>query len=137
MLIFQRYLQWPLLGLFTLLVGCAAPEPTAPPVIAVTDLSNRPAEQALLSAIRAYDDAQYEVAEKGLQEALRLGLRAPRDGANAHKYLAFIFCTSNRLADCERAFTTARQMDPSFELNKSEIGHPLWGPVYRKVAGVK
>ena len=121
-----------------LLAACAALEPPPPPpVIAITDLSQRPAEQALLSGIRAYEEAQYETAEKSLRDALRLGLVAPRDTANAHKYLAFIFCTSNRLSECETAFVAAKSADPSFDLNKTEVGHPLWGPVYRKVSGGK
>jgi Tfp pilus assembly protein PilF len=109
----------------TLLAACAALEPP------------RPAEQALLSGIRAYEEAQYEAAEKSLREALRLGLKAPRDTANAHKYLAFILCTSSRLTECESAFVAAKTADPSFDLNKTEVGHPLWVPVYRKVSGAK
>jgi Tfp pilus assembly protein PilF len=123
-----------------LLAACAALEPPPPPpapVIAITDLTQRPAEQALLSGIRAYEEAQYEAAEKSLREALRLGLKAPRDTANAHKYLAFILCTSSRLTECESAFVAAKSADPSFDLNKTEVGHPLWGPVYRKVSGAK
>lgn len=122
----------------TLLAACAVLEPPPPaPVIAITDLTQRPAEQALLSGIRAYEEAQYEAAEKSLREALRLGLKAPRDTANAHKYLAFILCTSSRLTECESAFVAAKSADPSFDLNKTEVGHPLWGPVYRKVSGAK
>jgi Tfp pilus assembly protein PilF len=122
----------------TLLAACAALEPPPPaPVIAITDLTQRPAEQALLGGIRAYEDAQYETAEKSLRDALRLGLAAPRDTANAHKYLAFIFCTSNRFNECETAFIAAKKADPGFDLNKTEIGHPLWGSVYRKVSGSK
>ena len=57
-----------------------------------------------------------------------------RDRAAAHKLLAFIFCTSNRAVDCEVQFRSARAADPSFALSKSEAGHPLWGPVYRRLA---
>jgi len=58
---------------------------------------------------------------------------SPRDRAAAHKLLAFIFCTSNRMSDCEVQFRAARAADPGFALSKSEAGHPLWGPVYQRV----
>jgi len=54
------------------------------------------------------------------------------DRASAHKYLAFIYCTSKRESLCATAFKSARQADPAFVLSKSEAGHPLWGKVYRK-----
>ncbi|MBL8308082.1 MAG: TssQ family T6SS-associated lipoprotein [Rubrivivax sp.] len=112
--------------------GCAAPPPPAPPP-GLADLMERPAERALFEGIRAYDDGQYPQAEAALRKALAAGLRSGRDRASAHKLLAFITCTSERLAECEAAFRAARAADPAFALNRSEAGHPLWGPVYRKV----
>ena len=92
----------------------------------------RPAERALMDGIRAYDDGQYGPAEAALRKALTTGLASPRDRAGAHKLLAFITCTSARVAECEAAFRAARAADASFALNRSEAGHPLWGPVYRR-----
>ena len=63
------------------------------------------------------------------------GLASGRDRASAHKLLAFIACTSERLAECEASFRAARAAEPGFALNRSEAGHPLWGPVYRRVLG--
>ena len=97
---------------------------------------DRPAERALYSGIKAYDDGQYELAESALRAALDGGLRSPRDKATAHKLMAFILCTSNRELLCETAFLRAREADPSFRLNRAEAGHPLWGPVYRRVLRV-
>jgi Tfp pilus assembly protein PilF len=113
------------------LAGCAPP----PKPVGVMDLMERPGERALMTGMRAYDDAQYPEAEQSLKKALSTGLATPRDQATAYKLLAFIYCTSNRSADCEAAFRAARQADPAFALSHSEAGHPLWGPVYRKVAG--
>ncbi|MBK7276753.1 MAG: TssQ family T6SS-associated lipoprotein [Betaproteobacteria bacterium] len=115
-----------------LLAGCAAPPAAAPPV-GLTDLMERPAERALLDGLRAYDDGQYVQAEAALRQALAGGLRSGRDQASAHKLLAFITCTSERLAECEAAFRAARAADPAFALTRPEAGHPLWGPVYRQV----
>lgn len=98
----------------------------------VTEVMERPAERQLLSGLRQYDDAQYTEAEKALKEALKLQLSSPRDQANAHKTLAFIYCTSGRPAECEAAFRAARAADPQFSLSKAEAGHPVWGPVYER-----
>lgn len=92
-----------------------------------------PAEKALAAGLRAYDEAQYPLAERQLQQALQLGLYGSKDRAMAHKHLAFVYCTSNRVVDCETQFRAARRADPGFVLSRSEIGHPLWGPVYQRV----
>ena len=118
-----------------MLTGCATPTPPAPPTppTGLAELMERPAERALIDGIRAYDDGQYPQAETALRQALTAGLASGRDRASAHKLLAFITCTSERPAECEAAFRAARAADPAFALNRSEAGHPLWGPVYRKV----
>jgi Tfp pilus assembly protein PilF len=115
----------------TLLAACASGPAPAPTGLA--ELMERPAERALVEGIRAYDDGQYVPAEAALRRSLAAGLASPRDRASAHKLLAFIYCTSQRPADCEAAFRAARAADPGFALSRSEAGHPLWGPVYRKV----
>lgn len=109
------------------LAGCALPQ-EAP--VGVTDLTERPAERALIGALRAYDDADYPSVERQVSEAMKLGLRSPRDLATAHKLRAFVFCTSNRISACEAEFRAARTADPAFALTHAEAGHPVWGPVY-------
>lgn len=116
-----------------ILGGCMATL-TKPPATGLSEVIERPAERALLAGLRAYDDGQYPDAERELQTALAAGLASPRDRAKAHKLLAFIYCTSERTTDCEQAFQAARSADPAFALERSEAGHPLWGPVYRRVA---
>lgn len=101
--------------------------------VGLLDVSGRPAEKALLEGLKAYDDAQYEPAERQFRQALNLGLASAKDRAEAHKRLAFIQCAAGRLAECETEFRLARQADPAFALDRSEAGHPVWGPVYRKV----
>lgn len=120
--------------LAALIAGCATvpPPATAPAPGGLADLMERPGERALIEGIRAFDDGQYPQAESQLRKALAAGLRSGRDQASAHKLLAFITCTSERVADCEAAFRAARAADPAFALSRSEAGHPLWGPVYRK-----
>jgi Tfp pilus assembly protein PilF len=117
-----------------LLAACGTPPkpPPAPPS-GLAELMERPGERALFEGIRAYDDGQYTLAETALRKALAAGLQSGRDRASAHKLLAFITCTSDRLAECEAAFRAARVADPAFALSRSEAGHPQWGPVYRKL----
>lgn len=117
--------------LAVVLAGCAAPSKPKP--VGLLDVVSRPAERALQAGLRAYDDAQYADAEKHLNTALKSGLVSPRDQAEAHKVLAFVYCTSKRLLECEAEFRAARSADPGFALSKSEQGHPLWGPVYKKL----
>ncbi len=115
----------------TLLAACdTLPQQQTP--VGLTDLSERPAERALMGAMRAYDDADYPAVERQANEAMKLGLRSNRDVATAHKLRAFVYCTSNRLAACEAEFRAARTADPAFTLSKAEAGHPVWGPVYLK-----
>lgn len=116
--------------LAAMLGGCALLPGAAPGLL---DITERPAERSLLDGIRAYEDARYPAAETLLTQALQTGLASPRDRAAAHKHLAFIFCTSARLAECEAAFRAARAAAPGFALGAAETGHPLWGPVYRRL----
>ena len=111
-----------------LLTACAAPEVQ----VGLSDLSARPGEKALLSGIRAYEEAQYPEAEKSLTEALAAGFTVKKDASLAHKYLAFIYCTSARIDECKKSFLAARAADPGFSLNKQEVGHPQWGPIYKQ-----
>lgn len=113
-----------------LLSGCVFAPPAPPGLI---DVAERPAEKQLLAGMRAYDDAQYPQSEQLLKKALSLGLASPRDRAVAHKHLAFIYCSSERVPACEAEFRAARADDPAFALSKSEAGHPQWGPVWRKL----
>ena len=110
------------------LAGCATQE-------GLSDVMQRPAERALLAGMRAYDDGQYPEAERELKRALEVGLASTKDRANAHKHLAFIYCTSSRAPACEKSFRDALSADSFFTLSKAEAGHPQWGPVYRRVTG--
>jgi Tfp pilus assembly protein PilF len=118
------------LAIVATLAACETPSTQAP--VGLTDLTERPAERALMGALRAYDDADYPAVERQANEAMKLGLRSARDTATAHKLRAFVYCTSNRLAACEAEFRAARAAYPAFVLSHAEAGHPGWGPVYLK-----
>ncbi|HEV3018529.1 MAG TPA: TssQ family T6SS-associated lipoprotein [Burkholderiaceae bacterium] len=113
------------------LVAACQPTPTT---ASIAELYQRPAERALVDGIRLYDGGEFERAEATLRAAVAANLVDHRDEAIAYKYLAFIACAFNRGTECALDFTNAFKADPDFRLNDVEIGHPLWGPVYRRVA---
>ena len=56
-----------------------------------------------------------------------------KERADAHKYLAFIHCSSNRERQCRDEFRKALAVDPALELAPAERGHPVWGPIFRSL----
>lgn len=118
----------------TLLEPPRAPPPAPPPSISIARLYEQPAERAFINGMRFYEDGQYERAEVMFKRALAEGLRDRNDVAGANKHLAFIACAYSRPAECEAAFRAAFTADPGFALTDAEVGHPLWGPVYKRVA---
>ncbi|MGZ3236283.1 MAG: TssQ family T6SS-associated lipoprotein [Burkholderiaceae bacterium] len=133
MAIISKSIRLSFAGMLLVLLAACATQPTQPPQVGLSDLLNQPGEKALLNGIHLYEDAQYADAEKSFSSSLEKGFVVKKDAALAYKYLAFIYCTSSRIDACKKSFRAARASDPSFMLNKSESGHPQWGPVYRQV----
>lgn len=92
-------------------------------------------EDTLASGITLYQEGNYGHAQKLLAASISEGLPVPADKARAHKHLAFIYCITNRIAQCRQEFRNALTADPAFALTTAEAGHPRWGPVYRSVKG--
>jgi Tfp pilus assembly protein PilF len=88
-------------------------------------------EPDLAAGIRSYENANYGESARQLQSALDQGL-SKSSQLQAHKYLAFIHCVSDRQAQCRNEFRKALTLDPDFELEPAEAGHPIWGPVFLK-----
>lgn len=92
----------------------------------------RPGDAELAAGVRIYESGRFADAAQFLQRSLDLGL----DDAErlvAHKYLAFIYCVSEREAQCRSEFRLVLAIQPAFELEPAEAGHPTWGPVFRNV----
>ncbi len=102
--------------------------------MSIARLYEQPAARAFLDAMRLYEEGQHEQAEGLFRRALSDGLADHHDIAMANKHLAFITCAYNRPVDCEAAFRAAFAADPGFRLTDAEVGHPIWGPVYKRVA---
>lgn len=86
----------------------------------------------LEEGVRNYEEGNYRTAARRMQFALEEGLSRP-DRVTAHKYLAFIACVSGQQLTCREEFAIALELDPAFELDAAEVGHPIWGPVYKSV----
>ena len=110
--------------------GCSSAPVRA---IGADQIAPRQAERHLSAGIRAYEEGDYRIAAQRLQEALDGGLAFTSDQVTAYKYLAFVHCATRRTQQCRAEFRKAFELDPKFELTKAEVGHPVWGPVYRSV----
>ena len=113
-----------------ILAGCgshaAKDQPVEQPILSG-------AEQLMAKGIKSYEEGEYKLAAKYLQNALKAGLPRNTDSAKAHKFLAFIACGSGNTKQCRDEFHKAFDDDPGFALDAAEAGHPVWGPVYRRV----
>jgi hypothetical protein len=115
-----------LIGLASL-AGCSSQ-----PVQQIKGIFQSKGEPELQTGIKLYEDGRYKEALTSFQGALSAGLRAD-DQVIANKYLAFISCVSGRERQCRAYFSRALELNPSFELEPAEAGHPIWGPVFRSV----
>lgn len=109
----------------------AALDPDAPkPKPAPT----RSADELLTAGVAQYEEGNYAAAQRLLQSSLAEGIPTRASQARAYKYLAFIYCVTDRAAQCREQFNNAFSADPGFALTPAESGHPSWGPVYRSVS---
>jgi Tfp pilus assembly protein PilF len=109
-----------------LLAGCSSR-----PMLGISRTIGTSAAKDLASGIRAYEAGEYEDAERLLQRSVDEELTFKSDRINAHKYLAFVHCVTNEERKCREEFRKVLELDPRFELDRSEAGHPIWGPVFR------
>ena len=93
----------------------------------------RSAEDLLAAGVAQYEEGNYAQAQRLLQSSLAEGLSRTSQ-ARAYKYLAFIYCVTDRTAQCRQEFSNALNADPQFTLTAAEAGHPTWGPVFRSVS---
>ena len=96
----------------------------------------RPGDVELAAGLRVYERGRFADAAQYLQRGIDLGLSEP-DQVVAHKYLAFIHCADGREAQCRDEFRLAIAVNPKFNLDPAEAGHPSWGPAFRAVRGVR
>ncbi|MDH3287783.1 MAG: TssQ family T6SS-associated lipoprotein [Betaproteobacteria bacterium] len=121
-----------LLAWCALLAGCET-TPVKHMTQDITSIFKTPKGQPELTAgIRSYEDGNYNVAMRQLQSALKAGLNTFGE-IKAHKYLAFIYCSSGRESRGRDEFRKVLALDPDFNLAPAEAGHPTWGPIFRSL----
>lgn len=90
-----------------------------------------PAQSGLKDGIALYNNGDYNGAIKRLGSAdISGGSKAIQ--LEALKYTAFSYCVTGRQTLCRQQFEKALKLDPAFDLEPGEHGHPLWGPVFTK-----
>lgn len=113
--------------LTTVLAACASNEPKEPP----SPYSD--SEQVLLDELRkkftagSYDAIIEDVTNKPEYQTGGVPFRT-----QSMKLLAFSQCVSKKVRDCTKTFDRILEIDPKFELEPAEAGHPSWGPVFAK-----
>lgn len=123
--------RWIMLAIATTLAaGCVSQTSRD---IGFDKLSPRKAEKLLSTGIHQYEDGNYKVALKTLNDALDAGLTFHSDQVAARKYLAFIYCSSGQERACRDEFRRVFELEPQFTLDPTEEGHPIWGPIYKNV----
>lgn len=87
-------------------------------------------ENSLSTGIGLYDAGDYNGAIRQLQSVTRNRKGNKADHVRAVKYIAFSYCLTGRKILCRRNFVKAFKLDPGFDLDAGEKGHPLWGPEF-------
>jgi hypothetical protein len=95
-----------------------------------------PEQSALKDGIELYNKGAYNEAIKRLTVPdMANGSKAER--VQALKYTAFSYCVTSRQTLCRQQFEKAFKIDPSFDLQPGEHGHPLWTPMFEKAKKAK
>lgn len=93
---------------------------------------------ALKEGIALYNNGDYNGSIKKLSSATEIWASHNKTlQISALKYMAFSYCITSRAQLCRQHFERALKIDPSFDLQASEIGHPTWGPIFLKAKKAK
>lgn len=87
---------------------------------------------ALARGMASYEDGNYGEAASQLKLSLEQKL-SPPEQILARKHLAFAYCVTGKDRLCTDEFKKLLEISPSFDLDLAEAGHPIWGPVFRRV----
>jgi len=103
------------------LSGCAA-KPIPAPQLTAAQLKVEAGKSHFHSG--AYGSAESDFLDTSIWSG------DPASKVESLKYLAFIYCVTERVTLCRHSFYKALQLDPGFELSAAESTHPLWGPEF-------
>ena len=113
----------------------AAPVPDYRPVTPAALPPSTPAS-LLSEGIALYDKGDYNGAIKRLAQA-NVPAAPKATQLSALKYTAFSYCLTSRQVLCRQQFEKALKLDPAFDLEAGEKGHPMWGKAWAKAKKVK
>lgn len=85
--------------------------------------------KVLNEGIEFYKSRTFDKAKSNFQSVIA-GKVSKDQLISAHKYLAFIFAVEKNAAEAKNQFTAAFTLDKNFELDKSEMGNPVWTPAF-------
>lgn len=110
--------------------AAVAPAPVAP--IPAPPPEPSAAEVAVNTGVAAYERGEFAQAIRiltplGNDTSLSVGQRL-----RALKTLAFAQCVSGATTACRNSFERAFRLDASFDLARTEHGHPVWGPQFER-----
>ena len=111
------------------------PAPVQPPSAPVATVT--PSARALEEGVALYDAGNFNGAIKRLLGAKEIWDDSATAGALANKvaaqkYLAFSYCVTNRRTQCRKHFVDAIKLDADFNLEPTEMTHPVWGPEFER-----
>jgi hypothetical protein len=93
-------------------------------------------QAALKEGIELYNKGAYNDAIKRLSVP-EMANASKADRVQALKYTAFSYCLTSRQTLCRQQFEKAFKIDPNFNLQAGEHGHPLWTPMFEKAKKTK
>jgi hypothetical protein len=94
--------------------------------------ASRPSAQtALTEGVDFYDKGEFNRAIRRLN-APEIWSADKSVQVKALKYMAFSYCVTSRKTLCSQQFEKALKLDPAFDLEPGEKGHPLWGTVFER-----
>ncbi len=112
-----------------LLTACQSPSRPGP-TQAINPAAQKAAQAALDQGSRQYEAGNFAAAIKVLSGASEINLARTDTQVEAHKLLAFSYCSSGKPSFCHAEFVKILSLDPGFKLSESERHHPIWGPVF-------
>ena len=89
-----------------------------------------PAEHTVNNGIKDFEDGNFSAALPLFQSVVENKEATKKLKIESYKYMAFIYCITDREKQCRESFKKALETDPSFSLTLAEAGHPVWGPVF-------
>lgn len=115
-----------------LIVGCSSKETVKSRSAAPVKKEEKAiSDNALQNGINAYKARDYEKAKGQFLKASEQKI-SKSDLIQAYKHLAFIYALQNNTDGAYKEFMKAFKLDKSFDLDKSELGHPSWTAAFER-----